>query len=133
MRPIVKFELIKFLKLQSSLIALVGDRIYSKFADADKTMPAITVVKSGESRDYDHSGDIAIVRSSISITVFAESDFAVEEIKDVVIELLHGESIQLGDGRASIELIDDSDVIEDSLVEMNISAGNLEFTINWEA
>jgi hypothetical protein len=132
MRPILKFELIKHLKTVSAITALVSGRIYSRYAESDKALPCITIVKAGESRDYSHSGALLLTRSTISMTVFANNDYAVEEVKDALITALHGNSIMLDGSCANVELVDDIDVMDDGLVDAGIVAGSLDFLINWE-
>ncbi len=131
MKPILKGELIKWLKQQEDISALVGDRIYSRIVDAQRKLSAITVTRKSQLNEASHSGP-GPNASVLQFHIFALSDATVEEIKQALNDLLDAQTISLDGIEAQFFLANDYDFDDYELLTIDEWAGVLEYECNWD-
>jgi hypothetical protein len=128
----IKYAFVSYLLGLSSLTAKTSTRIYSRRLDVSRGKPAIAVTKQAEVRAGSHSGENDVVRTVLALTIIADTDYEVEEIKDIIISAINEEVITMDTLIVDCELTNDYDLEDETVIDLEEAVGVLEFTINWE-
>ena len=128
----IKYALIKFLKADSGINGLVGDRITPRRLVAQSAYPAIVVSKISEYNNFSHSGSDLLNTTRIQLSILAKKDIDLENVKQAVIARAHLFRGNMDNIEVSLcYLDDDADGFDDAVMEEDEFLGNLDLIINW--
>lgn len=132
---LAKFGFISFLQGSAGVSALVSDRVYPRRLDKGPTLPALVVEKVGErilTEVHSMTNSGGVWQTDLRVWVFAKTDYDAEVIRKAVIDAAVGYTGAMGSITArGTFLNEDADFSDDDLVEMDLFAGNVDFSILW--
>ena len=94
--------------------ALYGARVYAKAAPLDSLQGEVYIVidRISTQREAAHDGDGRLATSLMQLTIGGPQRERIEEVKDFLIEALHGKQYESASGSIVMLLIDDTDRYE---------------------
>lgn len=134
----IKHAFVQCLKADAGVSTLFGSRVYPRLLDRfTATLPAAVVIKSGGAPWVSHSGAHSVGSATLDVFVFAETDAALEDAKDIILAAANGKRLEHTAGAVTMHAacicVDDADYEDDDveLIELGQFGGRLRFEVDW--
>lgn len=95
-------DLYAYLTADNALTAIVGDRIYPGFAPSSAARPYIVYTRIASTSTHNmgtrkSAPDGGMMRDVFQFDIYAESEYLANEIKIVLLDMLNGLEVEMGD------------------------------------